>query len=197
MKKMYCLLDCVYQPVKSPLCTIVHYPDEDPAFNRMTNIFISHLKTIRFIESQKEETEKLLKYLQQRIKPDDLISDLRIGQQQIVEIAKALAEDVRILIMDEPTSALSTAEVNVLFGVIRELKEAGVSIIYISHKLDELLQIGDYVTILRDGRLVADAPASEVDVSWIIEEMVGRNPTQFFQGEAHEIGEELMRVEDP
>ncbi len=85
------------------------------------------------------------------------MSELRIGQQQIVEIAKALAQDVRILIMDEPTSALSTAEVEVLFRVIRELQAHGVSIIYISHKLDELLQIGDYVTVLRDGKRMVEA----------------------------------------
>ncbi len=71
-----------------------------------------------------------------------------------------MAQDVRILIMDEPTSALSTSEVEVLFGVIRDLKANGVSIIYISHKLDELLQIGDYVTVLRDGKLMAERPAS-------------------------------------
>jgi ABC-type sugar transport system ATPase subunit len=94
--------------------------------------------------------------LEQKIDPDELVSDLRIGQQQIVEIAKALAQDVRILIMDEPTSALSAAEVEVLFRVIRELKSRGVAIIYISHKLEELLQIGDYITVLRDGRKVAE-----------------------------------------
>ena len=84
------------------------------------------------------------------------MSDLRIGQQQIVEIAKALSQDVRVLIMDEPTSALSAAEVQVLFRVIDDLRKAGVAIIYISHKLDEITQIGDYVTVLRDGKLVAE-----------------------------------------
>ena len=79
-----------------------------------------------------------------------------------MEIAKALAQDVRILIMDEPTSALSAAEVEVLFRVIRELKSHGVAIIYISHKLEELLQIGDYITILRDGRKVAEEEASKM-----------------------------------
>ena len=86
-----------------------------------------------------------------------LVSDLRIGQQQIVEIAKALSQDVRVLIMDEPTSALSAAEVEVLFKVIDDLRKAhGVSIIYISHKLEEITQIGDYITVLRDGKLVAE-----------------------------------------
>ena len=93
--------------------------------------------------------------------------------QQIVEIAKALARNARILIMDEPTSALSQAEVAVLFKVIRDLKKEGVSIIYISHKLEELMQIGDYITVLRDGQLVAEAPVAEVTVPWIINKMVG------------------------
>ena len=94
---------------------------------------------------------------EQPIDPKRLADDLRIGQQQIVEIAKALAADVDILIMDEPTSALSAPEVEVLFRVIRDLKAHGVAIIYISHRLEEILRIGDYVTVLRDGRRQAHA----------------------------------------
>ena len=115
-------------------------------------------------KSQKQRARELVKRLEQKIDPNVLVGDLRIGQQQIVEIAKALAQDVRILIMDEPTSALSAAEVEVLFRVIRELKSHGVAIIYISHKLEELLQIGDYITILRDGHKVAEEEAAKVNV---------------------------------
>jgi erythritol transport system ATP-binding protein len=145
---------------------------------------------------QKQRARELIQRLEQNIDPDALVGDLRIGQQQIVEIAKALLQDVRILIMDEPTSALSTAEVEVLFRVIRDLKAHGVSIIYISHKLDELLQIGDYVTVLRDGRLVAEEAAENIDVPWIIEKMVGRNPAALFTRTEHKIGEVMLRVED-
>jgi len=98
-----------------------------------------------------------------------------MGQQQIVEIAKALSQNVRILIMDEPTSALTSAETEALFRIITDLKANGVAIIYISHKLEELLRIGDYVTILRDGKLAAAAPARSITVPWMIEKMVGRN----------------------
>ena len=105
------------------------------------------------------KARELLARLEQDIDPDEIVSDLRIGQQQIVEIAKALTHDVRVLIMDEPTSALSQAEVHGLFRVIRDLKSRGVSIVYISHKLEELLQIGDRITVLRDGRVVATAAA--------------------------------------
>ena len=124
------------------------------------------------------------------------VSDLRIGQQQIVEIAKALAQDVRMLIMDEPTSALSAAEVEVLFKVIDDLPRRGVSIIYISHKLEEITQIGDYVTVLRDGRLVAEERISPIDVPWIIEKMVGKNPAALFHKENGAVGDEILRVEE-
>lgn len=147
-------------------------------------------------KKQKDSTRALVRRLEQNIDPDSPVGDLRIGQQQIVEIARALAQDVRILIMDEPTSALSTAEVAVLFRVINELKSNGVSIIYISHKLDELLQIGDYVTVLRDGKLVQTARAADISVAWIIEKMVGKKPAALFSRTGHKVGEVLMRVED-
>jgi erythritol transport system ATP-binding protein len=122
---------------------------------------------------QVAKARALLARLEQPIDPNDLAEDLRIGQQQIVEIAKALAEDVDILIMDEPTSALSAREVEVLFGVIRDLKAHGVAIIYISHRLEEILRIGDYVTVLRDGRRQADALVKDISVEWMVEKMVG------------------------
>ena len=147
-------------------------------------------------KSQKEHARELVRRLEQNIEPDAAVSDLRIGQQQIIEIARALAEDVRILIMDEPTSALSNAEVEVLFRVINELKSRGVSIVYISHKLDELLQIGDYVTVLRDGKLVQTARSADISVPWIIEKMVGKNPAALFARTVHQAGEVLMRVEN-
>ncbi len=145
---------------------------------------------------QRERTRDLMERMEQPIDADALVSNLRIGQQQIIEIAKALAQDVRILIMDEPTSALSNAEVDILFRVIRELKSNGVSIVYISHKLDELLQIGDYVTVLRDGKMVAEESCANIDVPWIVEQMVGKNPDGLFMHEAHEIGEELLRIDE-
>ncbi|MDO9120581.1 MAG: sugar ABC transporter ATP-binding protein, partial [Anaerolineaceae bacterium] len=93
-------------------------------------------------------------------------------------------------------SALSASEVEILFRVIRDLKAHGVSIIYISHKLEELLQIGDFITVFRDGKKVADEEASNVTVPWLIEKMVGRNPAALFTRREHEIGEVLLKVED-
>jgi len=145
---------------------------------------------------EKQRAVELVKRLEQNIDPHALVGDLRIGQQQIVEIAKALAQDVRILIMDEPTSALSAAEVEVLFRVIRELKAHGVSIIYISHKLEELLQIGDTITVLRDGSKVAEADVAQVSLSWMIEKMVGRNPAALFSHQPRPPGEILLKVQN-
>ncbi|HEY3310022.1 MAG TPA: sugar ABC transporter ATP-binding protein [Anaerolineales bacterium] len=145
---------------------------------------------------QRSRALNLIKRLEQPIDPNALVGDLTIGQQQIVEIAKSLAQDVRILIMDEPTSALSASEVQVLFRIIRELKSHGVAIIYISHKLEELLQIGDYVTVLRDGAKVAEAEASKINVSWLIEKMVGRNPAALFRRKERQLGNVLLKVED-
>src|SRR5581483_3078690 len=148
-----------------------------PNLSVAENIFISH-PPLRFgidvdRKQQIARARVLLKRLEQEIDPATPVADLRIGQQQIVEIAKAFAEDVRILIMDEPTSALSATEVDVLFRVIRELKSTGVAIIYISHRLEELGRIGDSVTVLRDGRVEATAPMAEATIPWIIAKMVG------------------------
>jgi erythritol transport system ATP-binding protein len=163
------------------------------------NIFLARETTQNgFIvkKTQKQRARELVTRLEQKIDPDTLVGDLRIGEQQIVEIAKALTQEVRILIMDEPTSALSAAEVEVLFRVIRELKSHGVTIIYISHKLEELLQIGDYITVLRDGLKVAEDDASNVNVPWMVEKMVGRNPAALFTRKERHLGDVLLKVED-
>ena len=163
------------------------------------NIFLGRELTSRGSidrAGQRRAAAELISRLGHDIDPDTPVSDLRIGQQQVVEIAKALAQDVQVLIMDEPTSALSAAEVDELFTVIRDLRAAGVAIIYISHRLEETIEIGDHITVLRDGRLVEAAPMSGVDVAWIIEKMVGKDPTSLFRKEAGELGDELLCVDD-
>jgi erythritol transport system ATP-binding protein len=170
-----------------------------PNLNVAENIFMAHEQTIGGAVvrhgDQERRARELLGRLEQPINPHTLVQNLRIGQQQVVEIAKALALDVRILIMDEPTSALSDAEVEVLFRVIEDLKAAGVSIIYISHKLEELMQIGDVITVLRDGHKVAEAPMSDVNLSWIIERMVGRDTAASYKPPSHAFGDEILRAE--
>jgi erythritol transport system ATP-binding protein len=149
-----------------------------PNLNISENIFVARELTRGGVvqhRRQEQVTSELLERLEQPLDPAALVRDLRMGQQQIVEIAKALSQNVRILIMDEPTSALTTAETEALFRIIADLRAHGVAIIYISHKLEELLTIGDYVTVLRDGRLAAASPARAINIAWIIEKMVGRN----------------------
>lgn len=122
----------------------------------------------------REKAAEILKKLEYEIPVDTLVGDLRVGQQQMVEIARNLVdEDLKILIMDEPTSSLSEQEVQVLFGIMRELTAQGISIVYISHRLEEIMQIGDHVTILRDGKYVADADVKDIDVPWIVRQMTG------------------------
>ena len=122
---------------------------------------------------QQRVTRELMARLDHPIPPDTLVGSLPLGRRQLVEIAKALARRVRVLMMDEPTSALSAAEVEVLFRVVRELTAAGVAVVYISHRLQELLRLADDVTVLRDGRVVGRAAAGEIGAGWIVERMTG------------------------
>ena len=124
--------------------------------------------------AEERVVRELMERLQERLDPRTLVGELRLGQQQIVEIARALAADARILIMDEPTSALSAAEVEVLFGVIRDLTAQDVAIVYISHHLEEAIEIADHAVVFRDGELVATADAADIDVAWVVSKMVGR-----------------------
>ncbi|WP_200551493.1 sugar ABC transporter ATP-binding protein [Kosakonia sp. LAM2021] len=144
---------------------------------------------------QEKRTAELLKRLDQPISPRELVGNLKVGQQQLVEIAKALAEDADILILDEPTSALSKTEVEILFRVIRELTRQGVSIIYISHRLEELMAIGDVITILRDGKFQAEAKVSDIDVPWIVREMLGSDPVSNFLSPGRTFGAPVLEAE--
>jgi erythritol transport system ATP-binding protein len=146
-------------------------------------------------KAQRKRALELIGKLEHDIDPDALVASLMIGEQQIVEIAKALAEDARVLIMDEPTSALSASEVEVLFRVIGELKRSGVAIIYISHRLEELIRIGDYFTVLRDGRLEANATKAEVSIPWIILQMLGADEVVAKRPPARPAGEVVLSVE--
>ena len=143
---------------------------------------------------QREATVAVLRRLEEDLEPDRLVGDLRIGQQQLVEIARALLQNARVLIMDEPTSALSTTEVDVLFRVIRELTSQGVAVIYISHHLEESLEIADDVAVLRDGRLVATGTAVEVDLGWVVQHMVGRDQSSLFPQRHADLGDVVLSV---
>jgi erythritol transport system ATP-binding protein len=151
----------------------------------------------RFVDAggQRQRARDVLKRLgQDKLDPDTLVGDLPIGQQQLVEIGRALLEDVRVLIMDEPTSALSNHEVDVLFEVMADLRKQDVTVIYISHKLDEFRRIGDWVTVFRDGSLVAHESMSKTDTGWIVRQMVGRDPDSLYVRNSSPVGDVLLDV---
>jgi ribose transport system ATP-binding protein len=150
----------------------------------------------------RSETARVLSSLDVFIDPHARVRDLRLAQQQMVEVARALDDDARILIMDEPTSALSEREVVQLFATIKRLTAKGVAVIYISHRMDEVFRIGDRVTVLRDGYQVATHEIAGVTVSRLVQLMAGRDITDHYPRRAPRLAtsdsydnEELLRVE--
>jgi ribose transport system ATP-binding protein len=146
---------------------------------------------------QYDWTEKILKKLHLRFLPTTSITKLGIAQRRMVEIAKALSADSKIMIMDEPTAALTEVEIDELFSLISQLKKTGISVIYISHRLEEITKIGDRVTVLRDGQKISTSEISDVDIPSLIRMMVGRkvDETLYYKKEDAKIGEECLRVE--
>jgi len=146
---------------------------------------------------QKEITIKALEQLKHPLDPDCLVSSLRVGGQQVVEIARNLTkENLDVLIMDEPTSSLSETEVSDLFEVINDLKSQGIAIIYISHRLEEIMRIGDNITVLRDGKIVANSLIKDITLDWIVEQMVGGKVIVPEKSTVSSSDEEVLRVEN-
>lgn len=170
-----------------------------PNLSVRDNIFMGREITGTFGVNYAEEARQareLLTELQLNIDPNTLVGDLRVGQQQIVEIARALSANSRILIMDEPTSALAAAEVEVLFGIIRDLLSRGVAIVYISHHLEEALEVTDHAVVLRDGAMTAKGDRADIDLEWIVRNMVGENFNLGSPPEGYEFGESVLEVRD-
>lgn len=128
------------------------------------------------------------------IAPKAKMKHLSVAQMQMVEIAKAISNNAKVIIMDEPTSAISDKEVGTLFQIIRDLKAEGVSIIYISHKMDEIFRISDTVTVLRDGKYIGTKPTAELDQNALIAMMVGREIDQMFPQATQPVGQEVLSV---
>lgn len=141
------------------------------------------------------ESEQILKRLHLEIDPRTKVADLPVADQQMIEIAKALARECRILILDEPTSSLSKQETDQLFERISTLRDEGVAILYISHRLEEIKRIGDRLTVFRDGMKVGSDRVENVRVDTIIEMMLGREIRNVFPWSPRQIGEELLNVE--
>ena len=142
------------------------------------------------------KASNLLRDLHLPIDPRVKVGSLGIGQQQLVEIAKALSQDAKILVLDEPTAALTESEVATLFGILEKLRERGVGMIYISHKLDEVFKMSDRITVLRDGRTVATHAAAETDKNKVISAMVGRDVGDIFPKVEHECGSTALSIKN-
>lgn len=173
-----------------------------PDLNITENVFvrrepIKNLKWVRLIdwETAYKETRKYLDYFGLELNSRALVKTLSIGQQKFVEIIKALSQKANIIIMDEPTAALTEQEIELLFNVIRDIKKLGVTIIYISHRLEEIKKIADIVTVIRDGELIQTCNINEVDINKIIKVMAGKELEDRYPKLKVKIGKEVLRVE--
>lgn len=173
-----------------------------PFRNVMENIWLGRFPIIsygpvKFVDQKKmfRDTEKLFQSLDMNINPNTLVKELSVSKVQSMEIAKAVSYDAKVIIMDEPTSSLTENEVEHLFKIIRGLRDRGAAIIYISHKIEEILQISDEVTIMRDGKCVGTWPASELTNDLIISRMVGRDLTHRFPERRNIPGEVVLQIE--
>lgn len=163
-----------------------------PNLSVMENIFIGREPGPLWFFSRRQaqaQAQAILDHLKLTISPTAIVRNLSVAEQQMVEIAKTISRRVKVLIMDEPTSALSETEVETLFGVMQELKQNGIGIVFISHRLEEVLHICDRVTVLRDGRHVGDVAVGDVDKDDLIRMMVGRSLETFFHQDEHGQGE--------
>ncbi|WP_421826737.1 sugar ABC transporter ATP-binding protein [Larkinella sp.] len=172
-----------------------------PELTVAQNIFLGRESNRGFFSwiDEKKLNQKagiLLEQMGVTISPTTPMKYLSVAEMQMVEIAKAISNDAKVIIMDEPTSALSDKEVATLFGIIRDLKKKGVAIIYISHKMDEIFDIADTITVLRDGKYIDTKPAAELDTPALIKLMVGREIDSLFPDSATQKGTEILSVKN-
>ena len=188
------------ESIKRGIAAIYQEPTIFPDFNVAENIFMGHQsynKVSRKINWRYlyKKTSTLMGGLAANIKPRDNIRGLSMAERQLVEIAKALSINAKILIMDEPTSALSISESRELFSIIQDLKKKGTSIIFISHKLEDIFNVADRVTVLRDGNCIGTKSMENVSKDEVIQMMVGREVKNLFPKLEVKQGNELLRVE--
>ena len=170
-----------------------------PSLTTTENAFLGRLKTTRsgrvLWKEMREEFTAFMRSIDFDMDPNRLVSDLSIAEKQMIEIARALMLESRIIVLDEPTAPLTTEEIRKLFDIIRNLKEKGITIIYISHRLEEVFQICDRATVLRDGHYICTLNVQETNKSELIEKMVGRSMEgEFPKRSFGAYGEELLEV---
>ena len=192
----------ITSPMKAKRLGISMIPQEFnliPTLTVFENIFLgSEIKNGVLLnkKAMREETSSLLAELKTDLSPDSLIANLSVAEKQMVEIAKALVHESDILIMDEPTTVLTSVEVTVLFDLIARLKEKNVTILFISHKLNEVKRICDRILVLRDGDQICINEINEVDEQDMAKKMVGRELSQVFPDKSVPEDEEVLRVEN-
>jgi rhamnose transport system ATP-binding protein len=154
------------------------------------------LRGLRWIDTaeMRRRARQLFARLGVHLDPDRPARGLSIADQQLVEIAKALSFDAQVLVMDEPTAALSGVEVERLFAVVRALRDAGVAILFVSHRFDEVFALAQRITVMRDGRRVSTDPAADLDVAMLVRRMIGREISQMFPKEQTSAGEAVLQV---
>lgn len=190
-------IDSVQRALKLGIALIHQELNLADNLNVGSNIFLGREPTkFGLVDNQKiaEESTKYLKMVGLDVAPSTLVSDLTIGLQQLVEIAKALSVNARVLIMDEPTSSLSQTETVALFEVIRNLKKSGVTIIYISHRLFEIKELADRVVVLRDGENAGELKRDEINHDSMVRLMVGRDISQFYARKPKTPGDTVLEV---
>jgi len=143
-----------------------------------------------------EDTKKIFDMLNISINPKEMLYNLSVSQRQMVEIAKAVSYNAKIIVFDEPTSSLTDKEVSHLFEIIKMLKENGCGIIYISHKMDEIMKISDDITVMRDGKWVSTQKSKDMTIDKIIHLMVGRELKTWFPEKKNKIGDVIMEVKN-
>lgn len=188
------------EAIKAGISMIHQELNPEPFLTIAENIFLHREDTVgsSFLLNKKETNRKAEEILRQFKFPRSaktLMEDLTLAQAQMIEIIKAVSCDARIIIMDEPTSALDSEETEHLFETIRDLKKKGVAIIYISHRMEEIFQICDRVSVFRDGQYIASSPISEVSTSELISMMVGRTVSNVFPKTDCRIGDVILKAE--
>ena len=170
-----------------------------PPMTVADNIFLGRALTrAGFIadRTQHRQAQRLLDQLGLEIDVNQTVEELPVALQQLTEIAKALAQNAKVIVMDEPTSSLNAPEVEKLFGLIKDLKARGCGIVYITHKMEEIERIGDRITVLRDGEHIGTARAADLSNAQLVQWMVGRAVEQQFPRHAAQVGEEQLRIEN-
>ncbi|PKP61639.1 D-xylose ABC transporter ATP-binding protein [Candidatus Atribacteria bacterium HGW-Atribacteria-1] len=170
-----------------------------PYLNVAENIFLGRLPRSKGIIDKEQlflKTNMILKKLDCPLKAEDYVGKLSSGKKQLVEIARALAYEAKIIIFDEPTASLGVKEIEILFKNINRLKERGASILYITHKLDEVFSISDNITVMRDGKIVSNLKTSETNEEEVVKLMIGRNIKNYYIKAGKEIQGEVLRVKN-